>query len=83
MRRVSYPFVLDDENVVRERTIYDKLNKFVAEARLNHEYSIDDSMEIPLNVILPHISDCCSSINELELVYYIFYIILRFFEDWI
>lgn len=69
MRRVTYPFELNDENIIRERTVYDKLRKFILEASSNKEYRVGDTMEIPLNIIMPYVSDCCSSINELELVY--------------
>lgn len=69
MRRVTYPFELSDENTIRERTVYDKLRNFILEALSNKEYRNGDTMEIPLNIILPYVSDCCSSVNELELVY--------------
>lgn len=70
LRRVVYPFNQHDENTIRERTVYDRLRTFISEASLNKEYIVDDKLEIPLNKIMPCVSDCCSSIDELELVYF-------------
>lgn len=73
MRRVNYPFQLTDENTIRERTIHDRLRNFIVEVSANKKYIVDDNMEIPLNIILPCVSNCCSSIEELEFVYFKLY----------
>ncbi|CAI6352272.1 unnamed protein product [Macrosiphum euphorbiae] len=65
LRRVDYPHELDDENHW-ERSMYDKLRKFVSEASCNKKYIVGHNIEIPLNEIMPYVSDCCSSIDKLE-----------------
>lgn len=72
LRRVTYPFEHDDDDddyTIKQQTIYEKLRNVISKASSNTEYIIDDNIEIPLNIIFPHFSDCCSSIDELELVY--------------
>lgn len=65
LRRVTYPFEL---HTIKEHTVYDRIRKFVMEASSNEEYKVNGKLEIPLNIIMPYVSDCCSTINELELV---------------
>lgn len=73
MRRVSYPFQRTNENTIKEQTIYDKLRHFIVEVSSNNKYIVDDNIEIPLNIIMPCVSNCCSSIEELEFVYFKLY----------
>jgi len=54
--------------------MYDKLRKFVSEASCNKKYIVGHNMQIPLNEIMPYVSDCCSSIDKLELVQLYLYI---------
>jgi len=68
LRRVDYPYEFNDENRW-ERSMYEKLRTFVSEASQDKKYMVGDNMEIPLNKIMPYVSDCCSSIDKLELVY--------------
>jgi len=68
LRRVDYPYELHDENHW-ERFMFDKLRKFFSEALCNNKYIVNNNMEIPLTEIMPYVSDCCSSIDKLELVY--------------
>jgi len=49
--------------------MYDRLRNLISEPSFNKEYIVGDIMEIPLDVIMPHVSDCCLSIHQLELVY--------------
>ncbi|XP_025193447.1 small RNA 2'-O-methyltransferase isoform X1 [Melanaphis sacchari] len=65
LRRVDYPFELDDENSWT-RSIYEKIRKFISEASCINKYIVGEYMEIPLNDIMPFVSDCCSSIDKLE-----------------
>lgn len=69
LRRVNYPFELNDDNAIIERTVFDRLKKFVSGASSRKEYLVGHNMEIPLNIIMPYFSDCCSSVEDLELVY--------------
>lgn len=70
MKQVVYPFNEHGENTITERIIYERLRTFMTETSLSKEFIVDDKIEIPLNKIMPYVSDCCTSINELELVYY-------------
>lgn len=69
LRRINYPYDKIDENTIRKQTVYDILTKFVSEASFNKDYLVGDNIEIPLSKILPHVSNCCSSVDELELVF--------------
>lgn len=75
IRQVSYPFEVYDENIFKERTIYHKLRIFISEVSSNNEYLVGEHLEIPLSKIMPFVSDCCSSIEELKFVHIkLFYI---------
>lgn len=65
LKRVNYPYELDDEHYWK-RSIFEKLRKFISEASCNKKYIVGDNMEIPLNDIMPHISECCLSIDKLK-----------------
>lgn len=67
LRRVDYPYELNDENHL-ERSIYEKLRTFVSEALCNKKYIVGHNMKIPLNEIMPYLSDYCSSIDKLKFV---------------
>lgn len=77
IREVSYPFELYDENIFKERTVYHKLRTFISEASSNNEYLVDEQLEIPLSEIMPFVSDCCSSIEELKFVHIKFFILKK------
>lgn len=70
LKSVNYPYELDDEHYWK-RFIFEKLRRFISEASCNKKYIIGDNMEIPLNDIMPHVSECCSSIDKLEFVLYL------------
>jgi len=69
LRRVTYPFKLNDENTLRDQTIFDNLRSLISKTSFTEEYIVGNNLEIPLDVIMPHLSNCCSSVDELELVY--------------
>lgn len=69
LRRVNYPFELSDDNTIKERTVFDRLRKFVSEASSKKEYLVGHYIKIPLSKIMPYVLDCCSSVEDLELVY--------------
>lgn len=48
--------------------MYEKLRKFVSETSCNKKYIVGHNMEIPLNDIMPHVSDYCSSMDKLVFV---------------
>lgn len=68
LRQVDYPFEINDENTIKQRIVFEKLSKFVTsmEASSDKKYVVDSNMEIPLNLIMPYVSDCCSSVEDLE-----------------
>lgn len=79
LRRVDYPFELEDDKTIKEQAVYDKLRTFISEASSNKEFVVGENMEIPLSLIMPHVNDCCSSTDELELVY----TVLNIFKDFV
>ncbi|XP_022176690.1 small RNA 2'-O-methyltransferase isoform X1 [Myzus persicae] len=64
LRRIDYPHA-PEENL-GDWPLIDKLRKFVSDAACNKKYVVGDNMKIPLNEIMPYLSDCCSSIDKLE-----------------
>lgn len=77
LRRVSFPYENYSDNSIRERTVFDKLRQFISEASSNGKFTVGDYLEIPLETILPFVSDCCSTTNELELVYVIYTFLIK------
>lgn len=67
LRRIDYPYEFNDE-IRWERLMYEKLRTFVSEASQDKKYMVRHNVEIPLSKIMPYVSDCCSSIDKLELV---------------
>lgn len=70
MRRVVYPFDELTDCTTKTETVYRRLTEFISDASLNKEYRVGKKLEVPLSKIIPCVLDCCSSIDELELVYF-------------
>lgn len=71
--RVSYPFKCSDEIRIREDSICSRLEDLILEISSKKIYIVDGSLEIPIDIITPYVIDCCSSIEELEFVYFELY----------
>lgn len=79
LKRVDYPYEPPNEIEKNNEIVLKKIRTFVSEASTSNEFIVHDRLKIPLLSIMPHVSDNCTCIKELELVFYILLKIAKFY----